>query len=66
MNDWQANTVRHGNPWTEDELERAVERKVDALDKQFLNSPMSQREYDEAMRSIDNWATMQRLHNSRL
>jgi len=41
---------------TEEKIERAVERKVDCLDARFLNSPMTQQEYDAEMRAISRWA----------
>lgn len=41
---------------TEDQIERAVERKTDNLDARFMNSKMSQAEYDEEMKEIQRWA----------
>lgn len=41
---------------TEDQLERYVERRMDALDHRFLNSDMTQEEYDAEVRKLNDWA----------
>jgi hypothetical protein len=41
---------------TEDQIERAVERKVDSLDARFMAGTMTQSEYDAAMKAISAWA----------
>ena len=41
---------------TEEQIERKVSRKIDSLDKVFMNSDMSQEEYDSRMREIKAWA----------
>lgn len=41
---------------TEEQIERAVERKVNALDARFMNSAMTQAEYDELSAAIAQWA----------
>lgn len=41
---------------TEDQIERHVELQVDRLDRRFLSSPMTQSQYDSAMREIRAWA----------
>ena len=41
---------------TEDEIERRVEKMVDALDRLFTRGQMSQRDYDAAIRDLDLWA----------
>lgn len=41
---------------TEEQLERAVERKVNSLDARFMNSKMTQAEYDAEMKEINDWA----------
>jgi hypothetical protein len=44
---------------TEDQIERAVERKVDALDAIFMAGTITQTEYDSRMRDISDWADRQ-------
>lgn len=44
---------------TEDQIERKVERMIDALDKSFMNGDMTQEQYDTEMKSIDDWAQEQ-------
>ena len=46
---------------TEDQIERKVQKLIDALDKRFIeqNSSMSLEEYDKAMEEIDRWAGME-------
>lgn len=46
---------------TEDQIEREVEKRVDRLDRNFMNSFMTQADYDAAMRAIDRWAEYQYL-----
>jgi hypothetical protein len=47
------------NRMTEDQIERAVERKIDRLDARFTSAQLTQQEYDAEMKSISNWATAQ-------
>ena len=44
---------------TEEQIEIHVEKRVDALDRAFLSSGMTQEEYDRSMREIDEWAKRQ-------
>ena len=44
---------------TEEQIERVVSRKIDNLDARFMNSPMTQAEYDAAMKAIDAWAEVE-------
>lgn len=46
-----------GNPMTEEQIERRVEKMVDHLDRVFLAGGMSQGDYDKAMRELDQWAS---------
>jgi hypothetical protein len=41
---------------TEDQIERGVEKMMDSLDQLFLAGQMSQDSYDQAVRSLDEWA----------
>ena len=41
------------------DIDIAVERKINRLDKLFMNSDMSQAEYDREMAEIDTWAERQ-------
>jgi hypothetical protein len=41
---------------TEDQIERQVERLFARLDRQFMNSPMTDVEYNAKCREIDRWA----------
>ncbi len=45
---------------TEDQIERRVEKMMDHLDKVFMAGEMSQESYDQAVRSLDEWAERQR------
>lgn len=44
---------------TEDQIERAVERKTDALDAAFLRGSLTQAEYDLECKRIADWAELQ-------
>jgi hypothetical protein len=44
---------------TEEQIERAVERKMDWLDGQYLNSDMTLAEYDAHVARISQWADLQ-------
>jgi len=41
---------------TEDMIERAVEIKIDQLDRLFLRGGYTQAEYDAAIKAVDDWA----------
>ena len=41
---------------TEDQIERRVERHMDYLDRLLMGGQMSQKEYDEAVKSLNIWA----------
>lgn len=45
---------------TEDQIERRVEKMVDALDRQLMAGTMSQQDYTKAMRDLDRWAEAKR------
>ncbi len=40
---------------TEEEIERVIERKMDALDARFMMRTMTQAEYDAAVRRLNEW-----------
>jgi hypothetical protein len=42
--------------WTEDLIEREVEKRFDALDARLMAGELSQAEYDDLSRQIDEWA----------
>jgi hypothetical protein len=42
---------------TDDQIERAVERKVDKVDALYMAGGMTQEAYAAAMIEIDDWAT---------
>lgn len=46
---------------SEDEIERRVERMVDALDRRFMNGKMDQAQYDAEMAKIDAWSKAARV-----
>jgi hypothetical protein len=49
--------VKEGKPqMTEDQIERRVERMMDALDAQLMNGALTQREYDSNVRDLNAWA----------
>jgi len=41
---------------TEEMIERAVESKINGLDRKFMRSDMTQEVYDEKMTEIRQWA----------
>lgn len=41
---------------SEEEIERSVESKMNALDRKFMNTAMTQAEYDAEVRKINEWA----------
>ena len=45
---------------TEDQIERAVQTKVDSADAAFLRGDMTQERYDARMKEIDRWAEQAR------
>lgn len=50
---------------TEEEIERIVEKHINALDRRLMNNDMTQKEYEEAVVIIDKWASIcmrQRRH----
>ncbi len=44
---------------TEDEIERIVEKHIEALDRRLMNNDMTQQEYEEAVVIVDKWASQQ-------
>lgn len=45
------------NKWmTEEQIENKVCRMVDSLDAHFMNSKMTQAEYDSEMKAINKWS----------
>ena len=44
---------------TEDHIERTVERRINELDRAFMNGALSQEEYDRRITKIDQWASQQ-------
>ena len=45
---------------TEDQIERQVEWRTDAIDARFLKGGMSNTEYNAALARLDAWAARQR------
>lgn len=45
---------------TEDQIERRVEARVDALDRAFMRGLFEQADYDKRMKAIDAWAERMR------
>jgi hypothetical protein len=41
---------------TEEQIERRVEKRTDAVDRDFMAGRLSQTEYDAAMRELTAWA----------
>jgi len=50
-----ANVRDVSGPMSEDQIERRAELRMDALDRAYLNSGMTEAEYREGIRAIDNW-----------
>jgi len=40
---------------TEEQIERHAELRMDALDRAYLNGGMTEADYSEGIRAIDNW-----------
>ena len=50
---------------TEEEIERIVEKHIEALDRRLMNNDLTQQEYEEAVVIVDKWASIamkQRRH----
>jgi hypothetical protein len=41
---------------TEDQIERAVERQMNALDRAFMGGDMDREAYDAEVKALDDWA----------
>ncbi len=41
---------------TEDKIERIVEREMDKLDQQLTKGILTNEEYEDEVRELDNWA----------
>lgn len=41
---------------TEDAIERAVEWRMNALDRKLMRSELTQQQYDAAVRDLNTWA----------
>jgi hypothetical protein len=50
---------------TEEQIEAAVERCVDYLDRVFMKGLMSQKDYDANMRELNEWAEGKRTESER-
>lgn len=44
---------------TEDQIERVVERRIDAIDKRYLAGELTEEDYREKIREVDEWAKRQ-------
>jgi hypothetical protein len=44
---------------TEEQIERAVERKMDGLDRRLMRGELTQAEYDREVCALDAWAIAQ-------
>ncbi len=44
---------------TEEQIERAVERITDSLDRRFMSGVISQKKYDADMKELAQWADNQ-------
>lgn len=42
---------------TEHEIECVVERKMDRLDRKYMQGELSEEEYRRAVKDLDEWAT---------
>ncbi len=49
---------------TEDQIERHVDRKIDAIDRLFLRGGYTQAEYDAAIKAVDDWAAVELARRS--
>jgi uncharacterized membrane protein len=53
------NQAPRGNQMTEDQIERRVERKMDALDRAYMRGDISEPVYNAYIKQIHDWAEMQ-------
>lgn len=44
---------------TEAQIERAAESKMDRLDREYLNTPMTEEEYTKKCKEIEQWVVEQ-------
>jgi Mg/Co/Ni transporter MgtE len=44
---------------TEEQIEAAIARKTDALDRRYLTTSLTEEEYKAALKEIDAWAEAQ-------
>jgi hypothetical protein len=44
---------------TEDQIERAVERKTNRIDRLFMTGVINEAEYRDAINRLDGWAELQ-------
>lgn len=47
---------------TEDQIERAVERRINVADRAFMRGDINQEQYDQLIRDIDAWSKEQRRY----
>lgn len=40
----------------EDQIERAVEREMNMLDRLLMSNAISQKQYDQEVKDLDHWA----------
>ena len=50
---------------TEDQIERIVSRRIDAIDKEYLTGGMTDTEYNTAIETVDLWADRERKNSSK-
>lgn len=43
----------------EDQIERAVERKIDAIDKRYMRGDLSTSAYEAEIKAVDKWAALE-------
>lgn len=41
---------------TEDQIERAVEREMNMLDRLLMSNAMTQKQYNQEVKDLDHWA----------
>lgn len=48
---------------TEEQIERIAERKMNRLDKELMNGSITQEEYNQEVRELDQWVNAEYRHS---
>lgn len=51
--------------WTEEQIERRIEKQTDRLDHQFMSGLLTQQQYDSSIAAMRKWEEGARFANKR-